>query len=101
MTDYFRTHYETSPINSSYRRNTERTIPTSNSIVFSQAPLSIDRKSKGGGNKIVEGTVVNPNISELEEEVRAGNSRRMRKELNGVVQGVSGRRSLLVRFHNG
>ena len=46
------------------------------------------------------GTVVKAKIGELEEEVRAGNSRRMRKELNGVVQGVSERRRLLVRFQN-
>ena len=39
-------------------------------------------------------------IGELEEEVRAGNSRRTRKEFTGVVQGVSGRRRFLVRFHN-
>ena len=55
---------------------------------------------KGRGNKIVEGEVVKSNKGELEEEVRAGNSRRMRKDLTGVVQVVSGRRSLLVRFQN-
>ena len=49
----------------------------------------------------MEGTVVKANISELEEEVRAGNSIRMRKELTGVVQVVSGRRRFLVRFQNG
>ena len=48
----------------------------------------------------MEGTVVKAKIGELEEEVRAGNSRRMRKELTGVVQGVSGRRRFLVRFQN-
>ena len=37
----------------------------------------------------------------MEEEVRAGNSRRTRKELTGVLQGVSGTRRLLVKFHNG
>ena len=56
---------------------------------------------KGRGNTIVVGTVVKAKIGELEEEVRVGSSRRMRKELNGVVQGVSGRRRFLVRFHNG
>ena len=40
-------------------------------------------------------------IGELEEEVRAGIPRRMRKELTGLVQGVSGRRRFLVRFQNG
>ena len=53
------------------------------------------------GNKIVEGAVVKANIGELEEEVTAGNSRRMRKELTGVVQCVSGRRRFFVRFQNG
>ena len=47
------------------------------------------------------GTVVKAKIGELEEEVRVGSSRSMRKELTGVVQGVSGRRRLLVRFQNG
>ena len=47
------------------------------------------------------GEVVKANIGELEEELRAGSSRRVRKGLNGVVQGVLGRRRLLVRFHNG
>ena len=47
------------------------------------------------------GMVVKAKIGELEEEVRAGNLIRMRKELTGVVQGVSGRRRLLVRFKNG
>ena len=47
------------------------------------------------------GTVVKSKIGELEEEVRAGSSRRTRKDLTGVVQGVSGRRRFLVRFQNG
>ena len=47
------------------------------------------------------GTVVKAKIGELEEEVRAGSSRKMRKELTGVVQGVSGRRRFLVRSQNG
>ena len=49
----------------------------------------------------MEGTVVKSKIGELEEEVRAGNARRTRKHLTGVVQGVSGRRRLFVRFQNG
>ena len=47
------------------------------------------------------GTVVKAKIGELEEEVRLGSSRRMRKELHGVVKCVSGRRRFLVRFQNG
>ena len=56
---------------------------------------------KGRGNKIVVGTVVKTKIGELEEELRAGNSRWIRKDLTGVVKGVSGRRRFLVRFQNG
>ena len=47
------------------------------------------------------GTAVKAKIGELEEEVAVGSSRRMRKDFTGVVQGVSGRRRFLVRFHNG
>ena len=47
------------------------------------------------------GAVVKSKIGELEEETMEGNSIIMRKELNGVVQGVLGRRRFLVRFHHG
>ena len=47
------------------------------------------------------GTVVKAKIGELEEELSVGSSRSMRKELTGVVQGVSGKRRFLVRFQNG
>ena len=53
------------------------------------------------GNKIVVGTVVKAKIGELEEEVRVGSARRMRKELTGVVQAISGKMRFLVRFHDG
>ena len=76
-------------------------MPTSNSIVSSQASLPTEQKSKGMGNKIVEGTVVKAKIGELKEEVRAGDSRSKWKELTDVVQGVSGRRRFLLRFQNG
>ena len=49
----------------------------------------------------MEGMVVKAKIGELEEEVRAGHSRMMRKELTSVVQGVLGGRRFLVRFQNG
>ena len=55
----------------------------------------------GRGNKIVLGTVVKSKIGKLEEEVKAGCLRGTRKELTGVVQGISGKKRLLVRFHNG
>ena len=47
------------------------------------------------------GKVVKSKIGELGEEERAGSSRRMSKELTGVVQGVSDRRRFLVRIQNG
>ena len=76
-------------------------MTNSNSIVSSQGPLPTERKSKGRGNKIMVGTVVKAKNGELEEEVRVGSSRRMRKELTGVVQSVSGKRRFLARFQNG
>ena len=63
-------------------------MTASNYIVFYEYSLPTKRKLKGGGNKMVVGTVVKSKIGDLEEEVRAGNSRRMRKEFTGVVQGV-------------
>ena len=47
------------------------------------------------------GTEVKAEIGELEGEVRECSSRRMRKELTGLVQAISGKRRLLVRFHDG
>ena len=47
------------------------------------------------------GTVVKAKTGELEEEVRVGSARRMRKELTGVVQAISGKKRFLVRFHDG
>ena len=43
------------------------------------------KKLKDRENNIVVGIVVYSNIGELEEEVRAGTSRRMRKKLTGMV----------------
>ena len=56
---------------------------------------------KGRGNKIVVVTVVKAKIGELEEEVRVGSARRMRKEFTGVVQAISVKKKFLVRFHDG
>ena len=47
------------------------------------------------------GTVVQAKIGELEGEVRAGCSRRTRKELTGVLQVVSGKKRFLVRYQYG
>ena len=72
-------------------------MTTSNSI-FYPASLPTQKKSKGRGNKIVVETVVKSNICELEEEVKAGSLRSMRKDLTGVVQGVLGGKRFLLRF---
>ena len=39
-------------------------------------------------------------VGKLEEEARERFSRQLRKELNGVVQGVSGKKRLLERFQD-
>ena len=85
----------------SFRGYTKLAMTTSNYMVSSQAPIPTERKLEVRKNKIVEGAVVKDKIGELEEEVRAGNSRRIKKELTGVVQCVLGRRRFLVRFQNG
>ena len=84
----------------SYRRCSQLTMTTSNYIVYSQASLPIQQKLKGRGNKIVVETVVKSKIGELEEEVRAGDSIRMRKNLTVVVQGILRRRRFFLRFQN-
>ena len=47
------------------------------------------------------GMVVKSKMGELEEEVKADRPRRIRKELTGVLQGVSGKKRFLVRFQDG
>ena len=47
------------------------------------------------------GTVVKAKVGDLEEEVREGFLRRLRKELTGVVQEVSGKNRFLLRFQDG
>ena len=76
-------------------------MTSSKSIVYSHASFPTQQKLNGRENKIVVGTLVKAKICELEEEVRAGSSIRMRKELIGMVQCVSGRRRFLERFQNG
>ena len=74
-------------------------MTTSKSIVSSQGSLPTEQNSKGRGNNIVVGTAVKAKIGELEEEVRIGSARRIRKELTGVVQAISWKRRFLVSFH--
>ena len=47
------------------------------------------------------GMLVKGNIGELEEGVREGCTRKIRKDLTGVVQGISGKKRFLVRFKDG
>ena len=47
------------------------------------------------------GTVVKSKIGKSEVEVRARSLRSMRKELTGVVKGLSGKKILLVSFQDG
>ena len=75
-------------------------MTASNFVLSSQySPPHI--KIEGKGYKIAVGAVVKSKIGELEEEVRAGNFRSMRKELTGVVQGVLWNKRFLVRFQYG
>ena len=46
------------------------------------------------------GAVVKSKVGELEEDIREGFSRRLRKEITGVVQEVVGKRSYSVRFQD-
>ena len=85
----------------SYQRYAQLTITTSNYIVSYEASLPTQQKLKGVGNKIVVGTVVKSKIGELQDEVRAGSLIKVGKEFTSALQGVSGSRRFLVRFHNG
>ena len=46
------------------------------------------------------GTVMKYKVGELEEDIREGFSRRLRKEITGVVQEVVGNRSYSMRFQD-
>ena len=47
------------------------------------------------------GTVVKAKVGELEEEISEGFSRKLRKDMTGVVQEVVGKRRYLVKFKYG
>ena len=59
-------------------------------------PPHIQQACRERGYNILVGTAVMANVGELEDEVREGFPRRLRKELTGVVQGVSLNRRFLV-----
>ena len=46
------------------------------------------------------GEVIKTNIGELEEEVKEGCSRMMRKELTGLLQLITGKKRFLERFQD-
>ena len=50
------------------------------------------------GYDLLVGTDVKAKIGELEEEIKEGFSRRLRKDMIGVVQEVVGKIKYLVRF---
>ena len=54
-----------------------------------------------GGGGILVGAVVKSKVGELEKELREIVFRISRNELTGVVQGVSRRKRLFVRFQDG
>ena len=56
------------------------------------------RRFKGRGNNILVETAVKEKVGELEEEAREEFTRRPRKELTGVAEGVIFKKSCLVRF---
>ena len=69
---------------------------------YQSTPLdTAEVQGGGGGTKILVGTVVKANVGDLEEEVRDGFSRPLRKELTGVVQGVYWKKKFLVRLQDG
>ena len=55
----------------------------------------------GGGVGIMVGTVDKANVGELEEDIRERFSNRLRKELTGVFQGLSGKKRFCMGFQDG
>ena len=55
-------------------------------------------KNRGRGNKIMVGTVLKAKVGELKEKVREGFSRRLRKQMTGVMQKVVGNRRYVLRL---
>ena len=77
-------------------------LTTSNHIFTesSQSYPATHQRCTQGVNKIMMGMVVKAKVGELEEEVSEGFSRQSMKECTGGVQGVSGKKSFLVRFQS-
>ena len=65
-------------------------------ILISITPTHIE--GVGGRGGVLVGAVVEEKVGELEEEVREGFYKWLRKDLTGVVPGVSGKRRFLARF---
>ena len=47
------------------------------------------------------GTFVKAKVGVMEEDIKEGFLRRLRKDMNGVVHEVFGKKRYLVRLHNG
>ena len=47
------------------------------------------------------GAVVKAKVGDMDDEIREGFPRRLRKDMTGVVQEVVGKRIYLVRLHDG
>ena len=67
---------------------------------YYESSASTQRSCSGRRNKILVGSGVKAKLGELENEVKENISRRMRKELTGVLDAVSGNRMFLVRFQD-
>ena len=76
-------------------------IPSTPTAAASTTYSPSQTKKRGRGNKIIVGKVVKATVGELEEKIREGFPRRLRKYMTGVVQVVVGNRRYLVRFQDG
>ena len=63
--------------------------------------LSSPHRENQGGGGYLGGVVFKENIGELEEGGSLGCLKRMRNDLTGVVQGISGKKRFLVNFQDG
>ena len=67
-------------------------------MIILRLPLTHRGGAGGGGVNILVGGLVKVKVGWFDNDVREVFSRQLRKKLNGVVRGVSGKRRFLVRF---
>ena len=70
-------------------------------LIIIITPPTEKRCRGGGGVGIMVGTVDKANVGELEEDIRERFSNRLRKELTGVFQGLSGKKRFCMGFQDG